>query len=88
MPSKTRARCPCCSMIVDVDKLRELENVPFEVYEQTFGGRIPRADAENYTKRHGTAGVMSYDEITDPETLEDVKQLFRKRIAEASKTLE
>jgi len=74
-------------MVVDVDKARELEDVPFEVWEQSFGGRIPRAEAENYKHRRGTAGVMNYDEITDPEVIKDVKQIFRKRIAEAAKAL-
>jgi hypothetical protein len=74
-------------MVVDVDKIRDLEDVPFEVWEQSFGGRIPRAAAEDYKHRRGTAGVMNYDEITEPQILEEVKDLFRKRIAAAAKAL-
>lgn len=87
MGSKIRVRCPCCGMIADKDRVEALEQVPVEVFEQTFGGRIPRSAAEDYTKRHGTKGLINYEEITDADAVEEVKALWRKRIEAASTVL-
>lgn len=86
MGSKIRVRCPCCGMIADKDRVEALEQVPVEVFEQTFGGRIPRSQAEDYTKRHGTKGIITYTEVNST-VLEEVKALWRKRIEAASTVL-
>jgi len=87
MVTKIRVRCPCCGSLPDLDRVRSLERVDLQVVEQTFGGRIPRDQAEGYTRKHGTAGVMNYEDVTDTATLEEVKALWRKRIEAASAIL-
>jgi len=86
MGVKIRVRCPCCGMIADKDRVEALEQVPIEVFEQTFGGRIPRSVAEDYTKKHGTKGIITYTEV-DSTMLEEVKALWRRRLEVASATL-
>jgi len=86
MGVKIRVRCPCCGMIADKDRVEALEQVPVEVFEQTFGGRIPRALAEDYTKRRGTKGIITYTEV-DSTMLEEVKAMWRKRLEVASEVL-
>ena len=89
MVTKIRVRCPCCGSLPDLDRVRALERVDLQVIEQTFGGRISRseAQAEGYSKKHGTAGIMSYEEVSDSSLIEDVKALWRKRISVAQESL-
>lgn len=87
--TKTRVRCPCCGSLPDLERVRSLERVDLQVIEQTFGGRVPRsvAESEGYSRKRGTAGIMSYEEVSDSALLEEVKALWRRRLEAASETL-
>jgi len=87
MVTKIRVRCPCCGSLPDLERVRALERVDLQVIEQTFGGRVPRALAEDYRKKRGTAGIMNYEEVSDLALLEEVKALWRRRLEVASEVL-
>jgi len=87
MVTKVSVRCPCCGMFAYRESVEALEQVPIEVFEKTLGGRIPRSVAEGYTKKRGTAGILEWNEITNPTTIEEVKALWRKRLEAASAVL-
>ena len=89
MVTKIRVRCPCCGSLPDLDRVRGLERVDLQVIEQTFGGRISRseAQAEGYTRKHGTAGIMNYEEVSDAALVEEVKALWRRRVEMAQESL-
>lgn len=74
-------------MFAYLESVKALERVDLEIYEKTLGGRIPRAMAEGYDKKHGTVGVLTWDPISDPELLEEVKALWRRRLEVASSVL-
>jgi len=76
-------------MFAYLDSVRALKSKPvdLDIYEKTLGGRIPRSMAEGYTKKHGTVGVLNWEDISDPALLEEVKALWRKRIEAASAVL-
>jgi len=77
-------------MFAYLDSVKTLERVDLEVYEKTLGGRLPRATAESlgYSKRHGTAGILSWTPISDPDLLEEVRALWRRRLEAASAVLQ
>ena len=87
MVTKTSIRCPCCGMFAYLEKVKALERVDLEIFEKTLGGRVPRSMAEGYTKKHGTVGILTWEEISDPALLEEVKALWRKRINIAQESL-
>jgi len=89
MVTKISIRCPCCGMFAYLDSVKALERVDLEVYEKTLGGRLPRAvaEAEGYGKKHGTAGILEWKELSDADLLEEVKALWRRRLEAASEVL-
>jgi hypothetical protein len=87
MVTKISIRCPCCGMFAYLDSVKALERVDLQTFEKSLGGRIPRSLAEGYTKKHGTAGILTFEEISDPALLEEVKALWRRRLEAASAVL-
>jgi len=87
MATKISVRCPCCGMFAYLEKVKSLKRVELDIYEKTMGGRIPREMSEDYKKKRGTAGILTWTEISDPDLLEEVKALWRKRIKAASELL-
>jgi hypothetical protein len=87
MVTKISIRCPCCGMFAYLEKVKVLERVDLEIFEKTLGGRVPRSMAEGYTKKHGTVGILTWEEISDPNMLEEVKALWRRRLEVASEVL-
>lgn len=91
MVTKVSVRCPCCGMFAYLESVKALESerVDLDVYEKALGGRLPRsvAEAEGYSKKHGTVGILTWTELSDPALLEEVKTLWRKRLEAASAVL-
>ena len=89
MVVRIRVRCPCCGSLPELERVKGLGEVEVQVFRQTFGGRVPRDKAEGYSKKRGTAGIMKYEDVTaeEPELVEEVKALWRKRLKVARSTL-
>jgi hypothetical protein len=86
-----RIRCPLCGMLPEKEKLEGEANYKLQVFLQELGGRIPRSQLENWKTskgrvRRGTAGIMSYTDVTEDQ-LADAIPILEERLKYAAKLL-
>ncbi len=72
---RKRCHCPCCGMMVDVERFDVDQAYELNAYLQTWGGKVAMdREARLATKRKETyrgsgAGTMSYEPIALPRGL-------------------
>lgn len=87
-----RVRCPCCSMMTDLDRMAMADDTPAEVrlYIQKIGGKKPAEQGAEYKKigRGKAPGVNIYEDITDssPDQVAKVAEFFKRRAEEFLKS--